>query len=108
MNQRHKDIAAFVCSLIVLGAFITCLIVFSGCACDRAAYVRQSCGDGGTNISVVIIMPEGGGMNLPVGDSAIKAAVDAYLGGTGIGSAGKAVDGIGKGVATVEAIKAAK
>lgn len=43
-------------TLAMLGA----ILCATGCACDRAAYVRQTCGDGGTNISVVIIMPEGG------------------------------------------------
>ena len=78
---------------ILAGAVVAILLAFAacGCACDRAAYVRQSCGEGGTNVCIVVIMPEGGATILPMGDSAIKAAVDAYLTGTGIGAAGGAV-----------------
>jgi len=46
--------------------------------------------------------------SLGIGDSAIKAAVDAYLTGTGISAAGSAAKGIGQGVTTVEVIKASK
>ena len=59
-------------AILVLFAWALC-----GCACDRAAYVRQSC-TSGTNICLVVIMPEGGAAVLPMGDSAIKAAVDDF------------------------------
>lgn len=93
--------------LITLVALAT-MLALCGCACDRAAYVRQSCGTGGTNICTVIIMPDGGATVLPMGDSAIKAAADAAMASSGISAAGAAATGAAKAIGTVEAIKASK
>ena len=107
MNADAKtDSLAMILAMAL--AAVALVLSLTGCASDRAAYVSQKCGDGSTNLCIILIMPEGGATLLPVGDSAIKAAVDAYLTGSGISTAGSVLNGAGKAIGTVEAIKAAK
>ncbi len=57
MNPKEKRLS-ILCGIVA----VLCLLSLfaSGCALDRSAYVRQTCGDGGTNICIVVVSSEGG------------------------------------------------
>jgi len=57
-------------------------VALSGCALDRSVYAEQHCGNGGTNVLIVVLQPDGGATVFSgMGTNIVRAAAQGAAAG---------------------------